>query len=214
MIKEPKTATSIKLKESRYSDAVVIKNLLDLIYTSEPAKYENIELAYQVITLATDWGCDAVLNVFKKDLAIEALVYSIHGPSNSHLRLAHKLGDHHLMALIAQRGRKPGLELRSVRYFQAVRDPTGVRKLYDKPAVGLAGSSTTAGIATPVYELGGLSYSEFLKVPPTVLWALARSTYLARKDQGEVDIYKMAECFESLLNLACKSTKSLALSIC
>jgi hypothetical protein len=34
---------------------------------------------------------------------------------------------------------------------------------------------------------------------------LARSTYLARKDYGEVDVDVMAQHFEKLLKSACKS---------
>jgi hypothetical protein len=82
-------------------------------------------------------------------------------------------------------------------------DGTGVHKLYDKVAAGLVGSS--AGVQSPFFELGGFSYDEFLRLPPTVVWALARSTYLARVDHGEVDVNEMAQHFEKLLKSACKS---------
>ena len=201
-IKQPKTATSISLAKLGFCDALVVKNLLDIVYTSEPTGCQNIELAYRVITLATHWNCDAVLKILRKDLAIQALVNSTEGTSNDHLRLAFKLQDHHLMALIAQRDRIPGRRLGATVAWRP--DSTGVYKFHEPAATGLAGSSE--GIVTPVFELGGLSYAEFLKLPPTVLWALARSTYLARTDYGAVDVDEMANYFEDLLNMACESS--------
>lgn len=200
-MKEDKPATSLCLAMSGFHGALVVKNLLDIIYTSEPTGCQNIELAFQVITLATEWECEAVLKILKKDLTIQALINSTQGPSNDHLRLAFKLGDHHLMALIAQRDRNPGSKF--VLSKGPKMDATGVHKQYDRTAAGLVGSS--AGIESPFFEIGGFSYAEFLRLPPTVVWALARSTYLARKDYGEVDVDVMAQHFETLLKSACKS---------
>jgi hypothetical protein len=174
---------------------------LDIVYTSEPAGCQNIELAFQVITLATEWECEAVLKILKKDLAIQALINNTQGPSNDHLRLAYKLGDFHLMALIAQGDRNPGPMFVLSKGPKA--DGTGVHRLYDRPAAGLVGDS--AGIESPFFEIGGFSYDEFLRLPPTVVWALARSIYLARVDHGEVDVNVMAQLFEKLLRSACKS---------
>jgi hypothetical protein len=201
-MKEDKPATSLCLARSGIHGALVVKNLLDIIYASEFAGCQNIELAFQVITLATEWECEAVLKILKKDLTIQALINSTQGPSNDHLRLAYKLGDHHLMALIAQRDRSPGPEFVLSKGHHNT-DATGVHKQYDRTAVGLIGSS--AGIESPFFEIGGFSYAEFLRLPPTVVWALARSTYLARKDYGEVDVDVMAQHFETLLKSACKS---------
>lgn len=203
-MKEDKTSTSVSLAENGYSGALVVKNLLDIIYTSEPVGCHNIDLAFQVITMATKWECEAVLKILKKDLAIQALINSTNGPSTAHLRLALKLGDHHLMALIAQRDRDPGP--RFVLTKDSKTDPTGVHKLHDKPAAGILEAS--AGLESPFYELGGLSYADFLKLPPTVLWALARATYLARVDHGEVDEKVMAGHFETLLKQACESLQA------
>jgi len=200
-LKEEKTATTLSLSASGFHGALVVKNLLDIIYTSEPTGCQNIELAFQVITLATEWECEAVLKILKKDLAIQALINNTQGPSNDHLRLAHKLGDHHLMALIAQRDRNPGPMV--VISKSSKSDGTAVHKLYDKVAAGLVGSS--AGMESPFFELGGFSYDEFLRWPPTILWALARSTYLARIDHGAIDVDAMAQLFEKLLKTACKS---------
>jgi hypothetical protein len=200
-MKEDKPATSLCLAISGFHGALVVKNLLDIIYTSEPTGCQNIELAFQVITLATEWECEAVLKILKKDLTIQALINSTQGPSNDHLRLAFKLGDHHLMALICQRDRTPGLEFMLSKGHKM--DATGVHKQYDRTAAGLIGSS--AGIESPFFEIGGFSYAEFLRLPPTVVWALARSTYLARIDHGDVDVDAMAQHFETLLKLACKS---------
>jgi len=199
-MKGDNTATSLSLSKTGFHGALVVKNLLDIIYTSEPTGCQNIELAFQVITLATEWNCEAVLKILKKDLTIQALVNSTNGPSNDHLRLAHRLGDHHLMALIAQRDRNPAPM--GVLSKSPEADVTGVHKLYDKVAAGLVGSS--AGVESPFFELGGFSYAEFLRLHPTVAWVLARSTYLARKDYGEVDIDVMAQHFETLLKSACK----------
>ena len=146
-------------------------------------------------------GCEAVLKILKKDLAIQVLINNTQGPSNDHFRLAHKLEDHHLMALIAQRDRNPGPMV--VISKSSKSDGTGVHKLYDKLAAGLVGSS--AGMESPFFELGGFSYDEFLRWPPTILWALARSTYLARIDHGAIDVDVMAQLFEKLLKTACKS---------
>jgi hypothetical protein len=109
-MKKPETATTLGLATSGYHAALVVKTLLDIIHTSEPTGCQSIELAFQVITLATEWECEAVLKILKKDLTIQALINNTQGPSNDHLRLAYKLGDHHLMALIAQRDRSPGSE--------------------------------------------------------------------------------------------------------
>jgi hypothetical protein len=200
-MKEDKPATSLCLAISGFHGALVVKNLLDIIYTSEPTGCQNIELAFQLITMATEWECEAVLKILKKDLTIQALINNTEGPSNDHLRLAFKLGDHHLMALIAQRDRAPGPMFVLSKGHKL--DPTGVHKIYDRAAAGLAGSS--AGIESPFFEIGGFSYAEFLRLPPTIVWALARSTYLARKDYGEVDVDVMAQHFEKLLKSACKS---------
>jgi len=200
-MKVDETATSLSLSKTGFHGALVVKNLLAIIYTSEPNGCQNIELAFQVITLATEWECEAVLKILKKDLTIQALVNSTNGPSYDHLRLAYKLEDHHLMALIAQRDRLPGLEF--VLSKGPKLDPTGVHKQYDRTAAGLAAIS--AGIESPFFELGGFSYDEFLRLPPTVVWAMARSTYLARVDHGEVDVNVMAQHFENLLKSACKS---------
>jgi hypothetical protein len=196
----PNPVTSIAVPTSGTFNTLVVKVLLDIIYTLEPTGCQDIELAYKVITLAEEWQCETVPKILKKDLAIQALVNSTDGPSNDHLRLAMKLGDHHLMALIAQRDRNPGLKSRIPDSAEA--DLTGVRKTYDQVATGLL---EYAGLESPGFELGGLSYGEFLRMPPTVLWALARSTYLARKDPGEVDVDEMAQLFENLLKEACKS---------
>lgn len=199
-MKGPNPTMSMIIPTSGYSGTMVVKVLLDIIYTSEPSGCRNIELAFQVITLATQWECEAVLKILKKDLAIQALINSTEGPSNHHLRLAHKLKDYHLMALIAQRDRNPGPKAHVSTNSRP--DDTGVRKTYDIAATALLGFS---GVESPFFDLGGLSYCEFLRLPPTVLWSLARSTYLARDEQGEVNVNEMAQHFENLLNLACES---------
>ena len=86
---------------------------------------------------------------------------------------------------------------------ETFRNANGVaRKTYDIAATALLGFS---GVESPFFDLGGLSYCEFLRLPPTVLWSLARSTYLARDEQGEVNVNEMAQHFENLLHLACES---------
>jgi hypothetical protein len=86
--------------KTNFGYARVIQVLLDIIYTSEPSGCQNIALAYQVIDLATHWQCETVLKILKKDLAIQALINNPDGPCNDQFRLAHRLGDYHLMALM------------------------------------------------------------------------------------------------------------------
>ena len=175
-MKEEKTASTLSLSASGFHGALVVKNLLDIIYTSEPTGCQNIELAFQVITLATEWECEAVLKILKKDLAIQALINNTQGPSNDHLRLAYKLGDHHLMALIAQRDRDPGRNF-ALSSQSAKSNGTGVYKLYDKVAAGLAG--TSAGIESPSLssEASAMTSSSGGLLPPCGPW-LGRLTWL------------------------------------
>jgi len=63
-MKKPETATNLSFSTSGFHGALVVKNLLDIIYTSEPTGCQNIELAFQVITLATEWECESVLKIF------------------------------------------------------------------------------------------------------------------------------------------------------
>jgi len=195
------TATSFIVPTSGFSEGAAVKVLLDVIYNFRTIPITDTMLVYQVVSLAEHLECDTVLEIIKKELATHALVGSPRGPSTRDFRLAYRIGDYHLMALIAQQNRCPGSG-RSLRQGGPITDDTGIYQKNDEIAGGLLDH---AGIESPFFELGGLSYGQFIELPPSVLWALARSTYLARKDQGQVDVVEMAEHFEKLLKLACKS---------
>ena len=185
----------------------MVKVLLDIIHTSEPDGCRHVPLSFQVIDLATRWECDSVLKILKRDLAIQALINSANGPTSDHLRLAHRLKDHHLMALISQRDRNAEFNFASMITEADHTDGDilpSAHRLYDTPASKLAG---ILGVASPTYEIGGMSYVEFLRLPPTVVWALSRATYLARKDccQDAVNVDDMGRLFEGMLGLACES---------
>jgi hypothetical protein len=212
IIKESKTAKTLSSTKTSFGYARVIQVLLDIIYTSEPSGCQDIALAYQVIDLATHWQCETVLKILKRDLAIQALINNPDGPCNDQFRLAHQLGDYHLMALMAQRDRDSRYKFTTTMGFadHSDVDRHDAHRLYDRPAAGL---TALTSIESPMYELGGLGYVEFLRLPPTVVWALSRSTYLARKDCPDtVDVGELAQQFEGLLNQACELSNARASS--
>jgi hypothetical protein len=109
------------------------------------------------------------------------------------------------MALIAQRERDTSPRAAQAAGKGDKATKGGVDRVYDAVATTLAGYQT---IESPTFELGGLGYIDFLRLPPTVVWALLRSTFLARVDCCEVsvDLDQMGKQFEQLLHQACKWT--------
>jgi hypothetical protein len=214
-LKNKFTTKRLPLFDTTLEHSSIIEIILDAIYLSEINGCKDITTAYRVINLAQKWECLHVLKLLKRDLALQSLALSLNGPRADHFRLALKLGDYHLMGLLFQRERDATVRLEGVSGLKQGSDgilplrDEDVDRLYDTPSTGFLGTSELQGdmtLESPMYELGGLGYTEFLRLPPTVVWALLRSTYFARRACCEVsiDMDQMSKQFEGLLHKACE----------
>lgn len=83
-----------------------------------------------------------------------------------------------------------------------------IRRMYDDSAAGLRPISAADGGS--IWDLGTWRYETFLKLPPTAVWALLRAVYVGTERTAQIDYNEVAEEFERLLTLACKSMRSIS----
>jgi hypothetical protein len=194
--KDPVYLTDEKLERSG-----VLKVLLDIMYTLKTADIDALVM-FAVLDLAEKWDFDHVRHTIRRDSAD-------HGSSKCtfHLfELSIKFKDPSLIAGFP----------RSRHNAKWTNSPTGsaidtfrrrdlIRQVYDEAAPGLLNQSYVGG--GRIFDAATRAYGDFLLTPPTVLWALLRATYVGTTVlPAKIDSDKVADEFERLLKLACKSS--------
>lgn len=190
----------IYLTDERLEHSGVLEELLDIMYAFEMKKTSR--LSYAVIELAEKWDLAQVLLAIRQHLPLPKSNINLF----SRFQLSMKLKDASLIAGFPKR--KSHVTWLDSSAFSAIEDfrrkRLARRQVYDEAAPALLNESYVGG--SRMFDAATWSHSSFLHTPPTVLWALLRATYVGTTTPAEIDSDKVADEFERLLTLACKSS--------
>jgi hypothetical protein len=192
---------TIHLTDEKLERSRVLKILLDIMYSLETTEIYSGEM-FTVLDLADKWDSAHVRHTIRRDLS-------------QHDSTRYKSRRFHLSIRLKDPGLIAGFPRhehdfvwsasRTDSAIDSFRKQRLVRPVYDEAAPGLLNESFVKG--GRLFDAATWSYGAFLLTPPTVLWALLRATYVGTTKPAKIDHEKVADEFERLLTLACKSSK-------
>ena len=194
----------IFLTDQKTETALVLRSLLNIVYKMDMSVIDYTTV-YGVIAFAEKWDFEHVLELIRREISNfdrQADNYFHYFQLSSRLqepRIAASWLKRYLCTIWNHEDRSPREDFQSqIKY----RDP------FDEPATGLLDEGTVKG--GRCFDVGTWAYGSVILTSPTVLWALLRATHVGTTTPAAIDSEKVAEEFERLLTLACKSSWGLA----
>jgi hypothetical protein len=197
--------TVIHIWDTMLEHSWALEPLLDVVYTMDMRFLDHELRAHLVLDLAEKWDFAQA-----RALIHAALSRRVHSPEPPSFRRDFGL---------SLKSKDPKLASACIKGYKDKRwgpsttsaekdgdlpfSKRTIRPKYDDPAPGLEGSGAISG--GKIVDLGAWGYNRFLQVPPSAVWALLRATHVGTTKPAEIDPDKVAEEFERLLTLACKS---------
>ena len=203
---DPKRAP-IKMSDPMLEHSWALEPLLDIVYTMNSGVLSDAPRTHLVLDLADKWEFAQARVLIHA--AVSTRIFTGAGPwtYEQTLKLCIRLKDVKLAAACMTASRN---EIWSVPHSTKPEpnldlpfSKDSIQQNYDEVAPELTSFGPLKG--SQVLDLGSWGYKGFLKIPPTIVWAMLRATNLATTRLATVDQQEVSVIFEELITLACES---------
>lgn len=193
----------IVLTHDAIEHSKILGMLLDIMYDFKVESFQDPGCIACVIDLADKWEFKTVINIIRQQL----LIYILEGEGHTIrlLSIAVKLEDHAAIAHLIQHRGRHSWSNRSI-----VDEPSDVPRGYS-PFRSYDDVKSPQSPATDVidggrlFTPGTLSLREYMRLPPSISWAMARAHFRAEQETGKKgDCAAAARHFKALMREICE----------
>ena len=205
---DPKRAP-IELSDPMLEHSWALAPLLRVVYNGDTSLIDEMRRTRLVLDLADQWEFAQARTLVHGAVSTRVLTDAGGWSIKATLSLCIRLNDPKLVAACIRAYRNETWSTSRSKKPEPNRDlpfsSASLRQTYDEAALGLTSFGPLKG--SQVLDLGswGCKHKGFLKIPPTIAWAMLRATHLGTTKIAIIDHEKVSEEFEKLLTLACES---------
>jgi len=203
---DPKRAP-IELSDPMLEHSWALEPLLDIVYNGDTSLIDEMRRTRLVLDLADKWEFAQARALIRGAVSTRVFTEAGGWSIKANLSLCIRLEDPKLVAACIRAYRNETWSSSRSKKPEPNRDlpfsSASLRPTYDEAAPGLTSFGPLKG--SEVLDLGSWGYKGFLKIPPTIVWAMLRATNLATTKLATVDQQEVAVIFEELITLACES---------
>jgi hypothetical protein len=188
LAKSDQQQTPIAITDPIIEHSAVLNCLFEIVYDHVVGYFARDSIIQYVIDLSDKWDIPVIRTIINQELRGRLFQKKAHEHALDLFLTAVKLGDNILAQGIAKtfdvdwKSYSTGSKTNQAPAFDVPSPPVLGDRFYDEPS---GNRPATKGISSTgsIFDLNGIEYRDFLRIPPSTVWCLIQATSYTR-DSG------------------------------